>query len=179
MKTNFIFFLLFIIASSCSIKKTEDKFAKERDRLVYSALGKFIKSMTAEGYCAAGVGEGIDHKTGKQNCLEVTFDVENLPDIETARKMEVEALQRFLQYVNSEVGIENYVAEYPYTLKGLGVALINKHRDKGLFLVSNFRDKIIYYQDEIDKPMGPSKEIHSETFEEATQILKNQKVIPD
>ncbi|MBS0623526.1 MAG: hypothetical protein JSS62_02780 [Verrucomicrobia bacterium] len=153
----------------------EEYFDKERRIVVHRALKKFIKSMEEKGYYAAGIGEGLDHSQNrekeKQNYLGVTFDLENLPDIDFARKIEVEALQEFLCYINSEEGIQDYVAEYPYPLKFVHVAFVNRNREKGLFSVANCCEEIYYHQDEPGKPLGPSIEIHSESYEEAVRIL--------
>jgi hypothetical protein len=54
-----------------------------------------------------GLGEGLDHSHGRekerQNYLGVTFDIESLPNVDFARKIEVEAIQEFLCYINAEL----------------------------------------------------------------------------
>lgn len=183
MLANCLFLSLCLFAS-CSFPEpskkltVEEIFKKERDKRVYSALRKFKHSMDAKGYRAAGIGEGIDHSTGKQNYLGVTFDIESLSDVDFARKIEVEALQEFLCYINSEEGIQDYVAEYPYPLKFVHVAFISRHREKGLFSVANCREEIYYNQDQPEKPTGPSIEIHSESYQEAVQILEQSQLHP-
>ena len=183
MHTNYLFLILCLF-SGCSLpepskKLTEEEiFKKERDQRIYSALRKFKHAMEKKGYRAAGLGEGIDHATGKQNYLGITFDIERLPNIEFARKIEVEALQEFLNYINSEEGIQDYIAEYPYPLKFVHVAFVSRHRSEGLFSVANFREEIYYDQDEPDKPMGPSIEIHSESYQDAIQILEREQSCP-
>lgn len=181
MLINFLV-LIFCLFTSCSFpepsrKETADeRFDRERDEVVYRALNKFIKSMQAKGYRAAGIGEGLDHsgdrEKEKQNYLGVTFDIECLPSVDFARKIEVKALQEFQQYINKEEGIQDYVAEYPYPIKFIHVAFISRHRERGLFSVANCRDEIYYHQDEPDKPLGPSTEIHSESYEEAVRIAE-------
>ena len=177
MSVNFLFVVLFFFAS-CFIpepakqKSGEDPFGKERDQVIYRALNKFIKTMEAKGYRAAGIGEGIDHSTRKQNYLGVTFDIENLPGIEFARKIEVEALQEILRCINEEEGIDNYVAEYPYSVNFLKITFISKIRDKDLCIVSNFENELLYYKDEPGKPLaGPLIEVHRESYEDAVRIL--------
>lgn len=177
----FLFLLLFTNCSFLEPSKkltAEESFDRERIKVVHRALKKFLKSMETKGYRAAGIGEGLDHSHGrekeKQNYLGVTFDIERLPNIEFARKIEVETLQEFLKYINSEEGIQDYIAEYPYPLKFVHVAFVSRLPSKGLFSVSNFQEKIYYEQDEPDNPMGPSIEIHSESYEDAVQILEKQ-----
>ncbi len=181
------FFLLSIcLFASCSFPEpsrqetTEDRFDGERNKIVHRATRKFIKSMEAKGYRAVGIGEGLDHshdrEKEKQNYLGVTFDIDNLPDVDFARRVEVAALQEFQKYINEEEGIQDYVAEYPYPIKFIRVAFISRHRDQGLFSVANCCEEIYYNKDEPDKPLGPSIEIHSETYEEAVQILKKQQM---
>ena len=184
MLVSYLFLILCLFAG-CSFpepskKLTEEEiFKKERDRRIYSALRKFKHAMEAKGYRAAGLGEGIDHATGKQNYLGVTFDIERLPNIEFARKIEVEALQEFLKYINSEEGIQEYVAEYPYPVKFLKVTFISKLRDVDLCNVSNFEEEIYYYKDEPGKPLqGPPIEVHRESYEEAARILEQRQLHP-
>ena len=185
MCANFLFLILCLFAG-CSFPEpskkltAEEIFKKERDKRIYSALRKFKCAMNAKGYLAAGIGEGIDHNTGRQNYLGVTFDIESLPDVEFARKIEVEALQEFLCYINSEEGIQDYVAEYPYPVKFLDVAFISRKRDAGLCIVSsNSRAEIYYLKDEPGKPLqGPPIEVHRESYEDAVRILEQCQLYP-
>ena len=184
MHTNYLFLILCLF-SGCSLpepskKLTEEEiFKKERDRRIYSALRKFKHAMEAKGYRAAGLGEGIDHATGKQNYLAVTFDIERVPNIEFARKVEIEALQELQRYINSEEGIQDYVAEYPYPVKFLDIAFISKLRDIDLCMVSNFEEEIYYYKDEPGKPLqGPLIEVYRESYQDAIQILERQQSCP-
>ena len=176
MLVNCLFSILFLF-TGCSIpepakqKSGEDPFGKERDQVIYRALNKFIKTMEAKGYRAAGIGEGIDHSTRKQKYLGVTFDIECLPDVDFARRIEVEALQTFQKYINEEEGIQDYVAEYPYPIKFIEIAFVSRHRELGLFSVANCCEEVYYRQDEPNKPLGPSIEIHSESYEDAVRIL--------
>jgi hypothetical protein len=183
MFVRYLFLLLTILAGCSLLEKpkgisAEERFDRERMKVVHGALKKFIKSMEAKGYRAAGIGEGLDHSHGtekeKQNYLGVTFDIERLPNVDFARKIEVEALQEFLCYINSEEGIQDYVAEYPYPLKFIRIAFINRHPETGLFSVANCQEEIYYTQDEPDKPMGPSREIHSESYEDAVRMVEQQ-----
>lgn len=158
--------------SACETPNAKHPFCKERDKRIYSAVRKFKKAMEAKGYRAAGLGEGIDHSNGKQKYLGITFDIESIPTIDFARKIEVEALQEFLNYINSEEGIQDYVAEYPYPLKFLDVTFISKLRDVDFCMVSNFEEEIYYYKDEPGKPLeGPLIEVHRESYEDAIRIL--------
>jgi hypothetical protein len=173
MHANYLFLILFVF-TSCSSKELskEEIFRKERDKRIYSALGKFITAMENKGYHAAGIGEGINHANGKQNYLGVTFDIEELPSVDFARKIEVEALQEFQKHVNAEEGIQDYVAEYPYPIKFLDVAFISKVRDVNLCIVGNFEEEIYYLKDEPGKPLqGPAIEVHRESYEDAVGIL--------
>lgn len=175
-----VLFLLFF--TGCTFPEpfkkltAEELFEKERDKRIYSALRKFRHAMQAKGYFAAGIGEGIDHSTGKQNYMGVTFEIESLPDVEFARKIEVEALQEFLCYINSEEGIQEYVAEYPYPVNFINVAFVSRKRDAGLCLVSNnSRAEIYYLKDECGKPLqGPLIEVHRESYQDAVRILEGQ-----
>ena len=177
---HLIFFLLLLtIAFSCTQPSHEILFKRERDKRVHSALRNFKAVMEIKGYRTAGVGEGIDHSTGKQNYLGITFDIEKLPNIDFARKVEIEALQEFLIYINKEEGIQDYVAEYPYPLKFVHIAFISRNRESGLFSVANSsREEIYYLEDDPKMPFGgPLKEVHRESYAEAVRILVQQGVL--
>jgi hypothetical protein len=174
MLNKYLFFLLFLfVTCSCAQPSQEMLFKRERDERIYSALSKFKTAMEAKGYRVAGIGEGLDHSTGKQNYLGATFDIEKLPDVNFAREVEVEALQEFLSYINAEEGIQDYVAEYPYPLKFTYIAFISKDRENGLFSVANNSQEEIYYLKDDPKMSfgGPAKEVHRETYKEAVRIL--------
>ena len=188
MLANYLFLILCLF-TSCSFPEpskkltAEEYFDRERKKVVHRALKKFIKSMEAKGYHAAGIGEGLDHSHGRekerQNYLAVTFDIERLPNIEFARKVEIEALQELQRYINSEEGIQEYIAEYPYPVKFLNIAFISKLRDIDLCMVSNFEEEIYYYKDEPGKPLqGPLIEVHRESYQDAIQILEREQSCP-
>ena len=141
----FLLFLLFL--SSCVSPSQEDRFEQERRKVIHQALRHFIKAMEAKGFHAGGIGEGLDHSNWKQNYLGVTFEMEHIPDVDFARKIEVETIQEFLHYINSEEGIEDYVAEYPYPLKFIRIAFISLNSEEGLFSVSNYESELIYRKD--------------------------------
>ena len=91
----------------------------------------------------------------------------------------MEALQEFLNYINSEEGIQEYVAAYPYPVKFLKVTFISKMRDVNLCNVSNFEEEIYYYKDEPGKPLqGPLIEVHRESYEDAIRILEQSQLHP-
>lgn len=154
----------------------EERFDRERNKVVHGALKKFIKSMEAKGYRAAGIGEGLDHsgdsEKEKQNYLGVTFDIECLPSIDFARKVEVEALQEFQKYINEEEGIQDYVAEYPYPVKFIRIAFISRNPHIGLCSVANCKEEIYYDKNDPEKEIGPSIEIHSESYKDAVRVLE-------
>ena len=62
-------FLLLLISCSFSENYKKETFAQKRDKRIYAALKKFKYAMEAKGYRAAGIGEGLDHSTEKQNYL--------------------------------------------------------------------------------------------------------------
>lgn len=171
---NLFLFLSLCLTYSCTQPSTEDYFDDERRKVVHHALKNFIISMKEKGFYAAGIGEGINHKTGKQNYLGVTFDTEKLPNVDFARRLEVEALQDFLNYINSEEGIKDFVAEYPYPIKFVRIAFISQNPEKGLFSVSNFEDDLYYRKNDPEEPIGPSIEVHQESYEDALKILALQ-----
>ncbi len=170
MKIRYIVLILFF--SACS-KHPESHFDKNRRKITHKVMKEFIIEMKAKGFEAAGIGEGIDHNTNKQNYLSVTFDVDSLPNVEYARKLEVEALSLFLKYINEKNCIEEYLVEYPFSNKFVRVAFISCHSENGLFSVSNFEDEITYYAKNPENMLSPSYEVHTESFQDAESILKS------
>ena len=164
-------FLPLSILYSCTEPSPEMHFRRERDKRIHHILRDFKGAMRTKGFHAAGIGEGVDHNTGKQNYLKVVFDIEKLPDIDFARKIEVETLQEFLHYINLEEGIQDYVAEYPFPLKFVRIVFISQRPGEGLFSVANFEEELYYDKDDPDKPIGPSIEVHQESYEDAVRIL--------
>jgi hypothetical protein len=152
----------------------ETLFEQERDKRVYGALRKFTLAMETKGFHLAGMGEGLDHSTEKQNYIAVTFTIEKLPNIDFARKLEVETLREFLCCINSEEGIQDYVAEYPYPLKLTCITFISQHPEEGLFSVSNFQEKLLYDQDDPKTPAELLTAIHIESYTDAVRILSQQ-----
>lgn len=99
------------------------------------------------------------------------FDIDELPDVEFARRLEVETLQEFLRCINSQEGIQDYLAEYPFPLKFIHIGFISRHPEEGLFLVSNYRENLSYAKRNPDNPGGPLIDVHEESFEDAVRIL--------
>lgn len=167
------YLLLFSLLSSYPLHASiaGEDFDETRHQITQLVLKKFKNAMQAKGLNAAGIGEGIDHINGKQNCLEVIFDIDQLPDVDFARRLEVETLQEFLRCINSQEGIQDYLAEYPFPLKFINIAFLSRHPEEGLFSVWNFRETLIYNKNDPNKPMGPSIEVHRESYGEAVSAL--------
>ena len=170
--------LFLLLLTSCASSYSETSFEKERDKRIHNILRNFTQAMQKKGFHAAGIGEGLDHSNWKQNYLEVTFEIEKLPNVDFARKIEVTALQEFLHYINSEEGIQDYVAEYPFPLKFINIGFIslneNLDSEEELFLVANSRDEIYYSKHNPEKRIGRLIDVHRESYEDAVRILAEQ-----
>jgi hypothetical protein len=176
MATRYLFlFVLFLY--SCSSLSEEDRFDKERSKVTHAALRNFKNAMQEKGFHAVGIGEGLDHSTGKQNHLSVIFDIDFLPDVDCARRLEVETLQDFLRFINSQEGIQNYVAEYPFPLKFVEISFVSKDRRNGVSSVWNCGNELIYDKKDPNNPISLPQDVHRESYEEAEKILDNQKNI--
>jgi hypothetical protein len=174
MLTKYLFLSLSLFfVYSCAEQSQETLFKRERDKRVHNALSGFTTAMLKKGIYAVGLGEGIDHSNGKQNYIGVTFNIEKLPSVDFARKIEVETIQECLRYINHEEGIKDYIAEYPYPLKFIRIGFISHHPQEGLFSVSNCENELIYRKDGPEQP-GPSIIVHEESYEEAVRILAEQ-----
>ena len=173
MNAKYLFTCL-IFVTACTKPSPEERFDNARHKVTHQALGKFTRAMRAKGYDAAGIGEGLDHSTGKQNYLKVVFELDQLPDVDFARKVEVETLQEFLHYINDQEGIQDYVVEYPFSLKFIHVGFISRNPEEGLLMVTNFQEEIYYDERNPDKPISPSIEVHRESYEDALRIIDQQ-----
>ena len=166
------YLVLFLLLFSTLYASTEETdFSKERRRVIHLVLRKFKQAMQAKGLNAAGIGEGIDHNNDKQNYLKVVFDIDKLPDVDFARRLEVETLQEFLHYINSQEDVQDYLAEYPFPLKFIHIGFISRHPEEGLFSVSNNREKLRYTKNNPANPLGPLIEVHEESYGDAVRIL--------
>lgn len=176
MRINY-FFVIFnvLITCSCVNSSTQTSFVRERDKKIGKVLKNFQSSMAKKGYYLGGLGEGIDHDTKQQKYLSFTFTIEQLPDIDFARKVELETIQEFLTSINSEEGIQDYLVEYPFTINYISIAFISTNPQEGIFIAANFEHELYYTKKICLNPYTPSKEIHRETYEEAIHILEEQK----
>lgn len=160
---------------SCLHAAPQTSFSEARHKIIHRVLRNFNRAMQTKGFRAAGIGEGLDHSTGKQNYLAVTFDIDQLPDVNFARRVVVETIEEFLHYINSQDGIQDYLAEYPFPIRFIRICFISRCPNKGLFSVSNFRDELSYDQENHANPISPSIEVHRESYAEAIRILTEQK----
>ena len=168
-----ILFLCLLFLSACTPSTPESRFSDERQKLTHRALKKFIVAMQEKGLTPAGIGEGINHRNNKQNCLEVVFDIDELPSVEFARELIVEALQQFLHTINYTYGIEEYLSEYPFPLKFIQVAILGRN-ETGLCAVWNREEMLMYDKHQPGESFN-RKTVCEETYDEALKILAQQK----
>ena len=176
MKNLLLCLLISCLNCACSRINGMDS----REQKAYKIIGNFSKQMQKKGLCSIGTGLGMEHTKGenygKQNFMSVTFQVDQVLTIESARRLSVETINEFLDCINSEVDFRGCVVEYPYTYKYVSVIIIGQKPpcERSPFVEGVIVDGgFIYYH---CGPCTPPTRglIHKETFEEAVCILQNK-----
>jgi len=155
--------------SSCSSFAISDG-----EMCINKTMARFAKKMQSEGINPSGIGGGIDHTNGKHNNLELVFMTSNIPDIESARKLIIKTIDKFLMEVNSNEEIRPFLVEHPFTIKHISIGILSESKRSGLSCVSNYKNELTYRQDNPDLNNLQSMDVHSETYEEAVRILSSQ-----
>jgi hypothetical protein len=137
----------------------------------------------------------------KVRSIRLYFDFLGKADVDQARKLEVTAIERLAELINSHEKIRPYLAEYPFTPERLHVMISfqdkkGKHyRDGSVCMVLQARNKLTYCTAVMRKEFWPGtvdardpkniikepdeiiwierfEDIHEEPYEEALQIIK-------
>lgn len=143
----------------------------QRDIVTNKLINEFAKSKRAEGLTTSGFGGS--QKDGKNTLIAVTFRVEEVMSIDSARKLIVKSVSDFLDLINSKPDFQQYLLEYPCTAKCIEIGIIGNNpkssHESYIKSVLALRGEIYYYT-EADT-YSPLITVHEETFENACAIV--------
>jgi hypothetical protein len=168
--------------TSCSEKKM-----KPVDVAIHRVIEKTVQDVNHlnidNKYYLIGVGGSIDHKTGKQKTIDITFQLNSPLSKEACRWVIVNIALLFLSNINQDPDLSQFLPEGGFTYNNLdiGISLLTPNRSflyhPDIAYVSLFNGKIYYStNDPKDKDGGhsPYKERVHEPFEEALKIVESQ-----
>lgn len=98
-----------------------------------------------------------------------------------ARKIIVDCTKEFLEDINNDHELRPYLQAYPFTASNLQIDIFNFTENKTpiidpyVYIVAVSRGKLEYLTKDSNKKYGYKSEI-SETYEEAINILENERV---
>lgn len=130
-----------------------------------------------------GIGGSIDHKTGKEKTIRITFNLNHPLSKEACRWLIVNIAELFLSNINRDYVLRQYLPEGGFTFENIGVGIGFLTPDRGFLYhpditFVSLRDGQISYatNDPKDKNGGysPYKEVVYEPFEEALKIVEAQ-----
>lgn len=177
VKASILFLVLcnIIWARSDSFNILEDPFQMPYVDYISNRLCLgFSEKMEKRGLKLTGIGGG--EEKGKAKDIQICFRIDEIMDLTRSRKLIVDAIILFLEDINQNKEISNYLIVFPYTSKNVIVAIdakcpLIKERNYIASVSSNL-GKIYYYTE--DEEHMALVTVHEETFEEAQNILKKQ-----
>ena len=164
------YILLLILISSFA--------AIEYDREAHKSTHKAINRLGKEKQLRAiGTGGGM---MGDIYCIAGSFQFFHPVTQMEARQLLVDAVDVYLQEINSNKVVRPYLHEYPFPVKDIEIRVWIKNPDRPNVAADQIEymsaiNGVLCY-DLPDKP-GSYKNnlLHEETYEEAVQILQNQR----
>jgi len=165
----FAFLLVGVFFQACSTKSKEEIAA-------YELMNSFIKVEKKENnLCLMGIGTSMPDTIHKFNLTFVTY--QNL-NVNQARILFINSTQKLLDRVNVNRQIRPYLNNYPFNAKNLDFTIMfedirgNFVNPPHIAFVSLTDGKIRY---NINDPITDEfNKIHSETYEEALRIVREQ-----
>jgi hypothetical protein len=200
-RTNIVnlFIIFFMGWFSFLYANQDDKaYLKYEDEIVKQFKKEMRKKYKLE--CWADGGSMPD----KVRSIRVYFNFPEKANVEQARKLEVIALERLSELINSHEKIRPYLAEYPFTTERLHLMISfedengRNRRDGSVCMVQQARNKLIYKTAVMKKEFWPGtvdardpkniikhpdrevwverfEYIHEEPYEEALRIVQEKK----
>jgi len=162
--------LILCFLSGCSDPRCERE--KVRDRI----LIQFSKQMQKKGLYAAGLGGGCTINK-KINLIDVSFDYDEVMDLDSARKLIVESTKHLLDLINSDGNIKEYFEVFPVDVDILSISIMGQIPDSSrdyIRLVFVLKGIVYYYTDDPAGKVMPFLDVHEETFEEAKKIVSKK-----
>jgi len=173
MKPLITFLFLFINFTSCS---SQEDYGKISDDIMFQTAKQLKKEKCLH---FAGYGGARMYDVEK---LNLSLDYYESLNIEQARKLIVYCANKFLDNINNSEKVRPYLRNYPFTSKNITLAIFiedekNSIGSTNITTVAISRGKIDYYIDTFKPDL--MKVTHTETFEEALEIVNNEKSFPE
>ncbi|MFZ4098801.1 MAG: hypothetical protein ACOYKZ_00535 [Chlamydiia bacterium] len=152
--------LLWIVgATGMAERVREAPHCNEADRVMTEFAAKALES----GLVLTGFGGQMGHEV---QSFALNFSTQSVVDIQKARALYIQVMERFVQWVNQDRKIRPYLSEFPISSRNVELMLSFKdsqgrlHRDGNICLMFNLpeRDRIIYNRMERDKMVKAEEE---------------------
>jgi hypothetical protein len=111
--------------------------------------------------------------------VDLSYHVRRHATIDEARQLYVEAVEKYLNLINSDEKIRPFLRNYPFTINNLefDIGFVDQNgryqKDVAFMLYSKRKGKIIYCED--DPKEGLFNTIYEEPYEEAVRIVREQR----
>ncbi len=105
------------------------------------------------------------------------FNCYKVLDIETARKLLVDAVQVYLSFINSNAEIRPYLHNYPFTAQNVEIVIYFYNPDgsevphEKIVIAAVNQGKVVYYVDDLEK--NNIKTIYEESYEKALDAISS------
>lgn len=177
MKYICLIITLILPLFSCSFSDESDYY-----EIAYKIANRFVKDMGKKHYLSVGCYGGNFNKL--INSILFSFKAIGPLSQEELRVLMVEIIEEFLERINKDEDIRQYLASYPFTASNLEfqISLIDtrgeKIKNKGsatemLYKLRVFEGKMKYSILNDDKVCW--QDIYEESYEEALEIVKKQR----
>lgn len=169
------FLILLFLQPSCFSMSNSSFKISELDDISNQITVDFAKKMQKKGLHACGLGGREDQ--GKIIDFKVSFQYNKTLDISSARRLIVETVLLFLEEINSNARVQQYLSHYPFTPDDVIISILpdcsvlNEKECSSSIIVKIFLGKISYCVD--DEIVMPLHHLHEESFEEARKIVNS------
>lgn len=170
LKLIFCAFLLLIFCE-CN----DGKMRSDLDRRSDSIIIKFDRHVRKYGFYAVGSGGSVNDE--KITSVDISFNINEVMDLKTARKHIVFLVNALVDQINTNPTNSNYFEKFPVDRNIVKISILGKTPESSIdHIVHVFwlpsRNKIYYSTD--DPVVMPFLDVHEETFEEAEAILNKK-----
>lgn len=145
------------------------------ERETNKVIDKFALQMQKRGMYPIGFG-GSENE-GKTTVISLTFQIDEVCDIDAVRKVLVGTTLGFLDCINSTPALRDYLCVYPFTPKQVEIIIVPKSPDRRdtpyISIAGAYAGTIRYKTDHPDPDNLQLITLKQETFEEAVEILKS------
>ena len=168
-KTLFLCILLFVSTTSEGAN-----YCKMTDQIVKNYIKEYA---IPRGLCADGYGGSFMHNV---HVISLDFVSNQALSVAEARILYIEMMEEFLHRINMNSKIRPYLHNYPFDHKNFELNISFRNKNKRVlqpecvaFMFYIDRKNTLYY-DAYDPQQREFYSIHTESYEEALEIVKSQ-----